>query len=172
MNTAAELCTAPEVLRAGTALAAVRERDELEAEVVGDGVEVLVEGTGAEGVPRDATHLVVRAMQVAFDEGYVTAEEKLQTEQAVRGNKLNDLQTSIVTVRTKAGGVSNEERTAPPSEDQLDDFGKASFDALLVARDAGHAHIVLAQRAVPRRRTDVLSTSAFALRALTEACPR
>ena len=42
-------------------------RDELEAEVVGDGVEVLVEGAGAEGVPRDATHLVVRAMQVAFD---------------------------------------------------------------------------------------------------------
>lgn len=42
-------------------------RDELEAEVVGDGVEVLVEGAGADDVPRDATHLVVRAMQAAFD---------------------------------------------------------------------------------------------------------
>ncbi len=42
-------------------------RDELEAEVVADGLEVEVEGAGADGVPRDASHLVVRAMQAAFD---------------------------------------------------------------------------------------------------------
>lgn len=42
-------------------------RDELEAEVVGDGLVVEVEGAGADGVPRDETHLVVRAMRAAFD---------------------------------------------------------------------------------------------------------
>lgn len=41
--------------------------DELEAEVVGDGLVVEVEGAGADGVPRDETHLVVRAMRAAFD---------------------------------------------------------------------------------------------------------
>ena len=41
--------------------------DELEAEVVGDGLLVEVEGAGADGVPRDETHLVVRAMRAAFD---------------------------------------------------------------------------------------------------------
>ena len=60
---------------------------------------------------RDSPSLETITMQVAFDEGYVTAEEKLQTEQAVRGNKLNDLQTSIVTVRTKAGGGDFESLT-------------------------------------------------------------
>ena len=46
---------------------AVSLRDELEAEVVGEGLLVEVEGAGAEGVPRDETHLVVRAMRAAFD---------------------------------------------------------------------------------------------------------
>ena len=46
---------------------AVSLRDELEAEVVGDGLVVEVEGAGADGVPRDETHLVVRAMRAAFD---------------------------------------------------------------------------------------------------------
>ena len=41
--------------------------DELEAEVVPDGLLVEVEGAGADGVPRDETHLVVRAMRAAFD---------------------------------------------------------------------------------------------------------
>ena len=42
-------------------------RDELEAEVLADGLVVDVEGAGADGVPRDESHLVVRAMRAAFD---------------------------------------------------------------------------------------------------------
>ncbi len=41
-------------------------RDELTAEVGGDGLVVEVTGEGADEVPRDATHLVVRAMDAAF----------------------------------------------------------------------------------------------------------
>jgi homoserine kinase len=40
--------------------------DTLVAEVTDGGVEVVVEGEGAEEVPRDETHLVVRSMQAAF----------------------------------------------------------------------------------------------------------
>lgn len=42
-------------------------RDTLTGEVVGDGLVVEVTGEGADGVPRDATHLVVRAMRASFD---------------------------------------------------------------------------------------------------------
>ncbi|MDI6909654.1 homoserine kinase [Nocardioides sp.] len=42
-------------------------RDELEAEVIGAGLEVEVTGSGAGVVPRDETHLVVRSMHAAFD---------------------------------------------------------------------------------------------------------
>ncbi|NYD41231.1 homoserine kinase [Nocardioides panaciterrulae] len=42
-------------------------RDELEAEVVADGLQVEVRGAGAEDVPRDESHLVVRAMRAAFE---------------------------------------------------------------------------------------------------------
>jgi homoserine kinase len=42
-------------------------RDELEAEVLPEGLAVEVEGAGADAVPRDETHLVVRAMRAAFD---------------------------------------------------------------------------------------------------------
>jgi homoserine kinase len=42
-------------------------RDELAAEVTGAGVRVEVRGCGADEVPRDESHLVVRAMRVAFD---------------------------------------------------------------------------------------------------------
>lgn len=42
-------------------------RDELEAEVLPDGLVVEVAGAGADGVPRDESHLVVRAMRAAFD---------------------------------------------------------------------------------------------------------
>lgn len=42
-------------------------RDELEAEVLPDGLVVEVSGAGADGVPRDESHLVVRAMRAAFD---------------------------------------------------------------------------------------------------------
>ena len=41
-------------------------RDELEAEVVPGGVTVEVTGEGADDVPRDESHLVVRAMRAAF----------------------------------------------------------------------------------------------------------
>jgi homoserine kinase len=41
-------------------------RDELRASVAPDGLEVTVEGAGADDVPRDEGHLVVRAMRVAF----------------------------------------------------------------------------------------------------------
>ncbi len=40
--------------------------DLLVAEVAEDGIEVVVEGEGADEVPRDETHLVVRAMWAAF----------------------------------------------------------------------------------------------------------
>ncbi|WP_345271362.1 homoserine kinase [Nocardioides nanhaiensis] len=42
-------------------------RDELEGEVLAQGLEVEVHGAGAEQVPRDERHLVVRAMRVAFE---------------------------------------------------------------------------------------------------------
>lgn len=42
-------------------------RDELEAEVLDSGLVVEVDGAGAEEVPRDESHLVVRAMRAAFD---------------------------------------------------------------------------------------------------------
>ncbi|WP_243058226.1 homoserine kinase [Nocardioides sp. SR21] len=42
-------------------------RDELEAEVTGSGLVVEVDGSGADGVPRDESHLVVRSMREAFD---------------------------------------------------------------------------------------------------------
>ena len=41
--------------------------DRLEAEVLDDGLDVVVNGEGADDVPRDRTHLVVRAMDAAFD---------------------------------------------------------------------------------------------------------
>lgn len=43
-------------------------RDELEVEVIGSGLEIEVEGAGAADVPRDESHLVVRAMRAAFAE--------------------------------------------------------------------------------------------------------
>jgi len=42
-------------------------RDELEAEVLADGLVVEVTGAGADDVPRDESHLVVRSMRAAFD---------------------------------------------------------------------------------------------------------
>ena len=42
-------------------------RDELTAAVAGSGLVVDVEGAGADEVPRDASHLVVRAMSAAFE---------------------------------------------------------------------------------------------------------
>jgi homoserine kinase len=41
--------------------------DEVDVAVAADGVTVEVDGAGAEGVPRDERHLVVRAMRRAFD---------------------------------------------------------------------------------------------------------
>ncbi|MGH3345927.1 MAG: homoserine kinase [Nocardioides sp.] len=43
-------------------------RDRLTGEVAGPGLAVEVAGEGADGVPLDETHLVVRAMRAAFDE--------------------------------------------------------------------------------------------------------
>ena len=42
-------------------------RDRLEGEVLADGLVVEVAGAGADTVPRDETHLVVRSMRAAFD---------------------------------------------------------------------------------------------------------
>ncbi|MFT4081832.1 MAG: homoserine kinase, partial [Nocardioides sp.] len=42
-------------------------RDRLCAEVIGSGLEVEVDGAGADEVPTDERHLVVRAMRAAFD---------------------------------------------------------------------------------------------------------
>jgi homoserine kinase len=41
--------------------------DEVEARVVAHGLQIDVAGEGADSVPRDETHLVVRAMRVTFD---------------------------------------------------------------------------------------------------------
>jgi homoserine kinase len=41
--------------------------DRLEAEVHADGLEIVVRGEGADDLPRDRSHLVVRAMDAAFD---------------------------------------------------------------------------------------------------------
>jgi homoserine kinase len=43
-------------------------RDELEAEVADSGLTIDVDGAGADDVPRDESHLVVRAMRAAFAE--------------------------------------------------------------------------------------------------------
>ncbi len=43
-------------------------RDELEAEVTDSGLEITVEGVGSAEVPRDESHLVVRAMRAALAE--------------------------------------------------------------------------------------------------------
>jgi homoserine kinase len=43
-------------------------RDRLEAEVLPEGLVIEVDGAGAEDVPLDETHLVVRAMRAAFEE--------------------------------------------------------------------------------------------------------
>jgi homoserine kinase len=48
-------------------------RDRLEAEVRPDGLVVEVTGHGAESVPRDGSHLVVRSMRAAFEELGVSA---------------------------------------------------------------------------------------------------
>ncbi len=48
-------------------------RDVLEAQVVPDGLLIEVEGFGAEEVPRDESHLVVRAMRAGFEALGVTA---------------------------------------------------------------------------------------------------
>lgn len=42
-------------------------RDDLEAQVLAAGLVVEVEGAGSESVPRDADHLVVRAMRLGFE---------------------------------------------------------------------------------------------------------
>ena len=42
-------------------------RDELEATIVPSGLEIAVSGEGADEVPADETHLVVRAMRAAFE---------------------------------------------------------------------------------------------------------
>jgi len=42
-------------------------RDEVTAEVTADGISIDVTGAGADTVPRDASHLVVRSMRAAFD---------------------------------------------------------------------------------------------------------
>ena len=41
--------------------------DRLEAEVLDEGLEIVVRGEGADDLPRDRSHLVVRAMDAAFD---------------------------------------------------------------------------------------------------------
>lgn len=41
--------------------------DQLSGEITADGLEVVVEGEGADGVPRDESHLVVRAMRATFE---------------------------------------------------------------------------------------------------------
>jgi homoserine kinase len=43
-------------------------RDDLAAEVTDGGLDVVVEGAGADDVPRDESHLVVRSMRAAFAE--------------------------------------------------------------------------------------------------------
>lgn len=43
-------------------------RDELEGEVTASGLEITVAGAGADDVPRDESHLVVRSMRAAFVE--------------------------------------------------------------------------------------------------------
>lgn len=47
---------------------ALKLRDELSAQVTCSGLAVGVEGTGADEVPRDESHLVVQAMRAAFDQ--------------------------------------------------------------------------------------------------------
>jgi homoserine kinase len=105
-------------------------RDRLEAEVLDEGLVVDVIGHGAEDVPRDGSHLVVRAMRAAFDVlGEQPAGLRLACDNAIpHARGLGSSSAAIV------GGIALARALVADGADRLDD------DALfrLAAELEGH----------------------------------
>lgn len=105
-------------------------RDVLTGEVTGSGLELDVVGEGAEGVPRDESHLVVRAMRAAFEElGAHPSGLRLRCENAIpHARGLGSSSAAIV------GGIALARALVPDGRQLLDD--DAAFR--LAARIEGH----------------------------------
>ncbi|MFZ0142534.1 MAG: homoserine kinase [Aeromicrobium sp.] len=94
-------------------------RDRLEAEVLDDGLEVDVRGAGADDLPRDRSHLVVRAMDAAFDLlGERPAGLRLTCDNAIpHARGLGSSSAAIV------GGIVLARALVEGGDEQLDDAG-------------------------------------------------
>ena len=94
-------------------------RDRLEAEVLDDGLEVDVRGEGADDLPRDRSHLVVRAMDAAFDVlGEQPAGLRLTCDNTIpHARGLGSSSAAIV------GGIVLARALVEGGEEKLDDAG-------------------------------------------------
>ena len=94
-------------------------RDRLEAEVLDDGLEVDVRGEGADDLPRDRSHLVVRAMDAAFDVlGERPAGLRLTCDNTIpHARGLGSSSAAIV------GGIVLARALVEGGDEQLDDAG-------------------------------------------------
>ena len=94
-------------------------RDRLEAEVLDDGLEIDVRGEGADDLPRDRSHLVVRAMDAAFDTlGERPAGLRLTCDNTIpHARGLGSSSAAIV------GGIVLARALVEGGDDQLDDAG-------------------------------------------------
>ena len=94
-------------------------RDRLEAEVLDDGLEVDVRGAGADDLPRDRSHLVVRAMDAAFDVlGERPAGLRLTCDNTIpHARGLGSSSAAIV------GGIVLARALVEGGDEQLDDAG-------------------------------------------------
>ena len=93
--------------------------DRLEAEVRDDGLEIDVRGEGADDLPRDRSHLVVRAMDAAFDVlGEAPAGLRLTCDNTIpHARGLGSSSAAIV------GGIVLARGLVEGGEDRLDDAG-------------------------------------------------
>jgi len=93
--------------------------DRLEAEVLDEGLEVVVRGEGADDLPRDRSHLVVRAMDAAFDVlGEQPAGLRLTCDNAIpHARGLGSSSAAIV------GGIVLARALVDGGDERLDDAG-------------------------------------------------
>ena len=94
-------------------------RDRLEAEVLDDGLEIDMRGEGADDLPRDRSHLVVRAMDAAFDVlGERPTGLRLTCDNTIpHARGLGSSSAAIV------GGIVLARALVEGGDDQLDDAG-------------------------------------------------
>ncbi|MGH1562260.1 homoserine kinase [Mumia sp. DW29H23] len=119
--------------------------DEVTAEVIGDaGLEVTVEGVGADDVPRDESHLVVRSLRAVLDEVGV-AQPGLRVHCVNRIPHARGLGSSSAAI---VGGISAARALLAGGSDTVQPLGAAPFDdarALeLATRIEGHPDNVAA----------------------------